>query len=131
MVKQFSDKSQENKDQIREMIAEVKFRKAERLFEEAQYRANKEEYAAAKIYCDQIIEGYPDTPFAESAREILGKGEGKPGVPTPYLSWMTTVFPTRDKIGPIVKSAEESRAKGGAVSDPAGVMASGGGPIRR
>lgn len=135
MVKQFSDKSQENKDQIRDMIAEVKFRKAERLFEEAQYRANKEEYAAAKIYCDQIIEGYSDTPFAESAREIIGKGEGKPGVPTPYLSWMTTVFPTRDKIGPIVKSAEESRIKGGAsdaaIPDAAGVMASGGGPVRR
>jgi outer membrane protein assembly factor BamD (BamD/ComL family) len=111
MVKQFPDKAQENKDQIREMMAEVKFRKAERLYDEALYRANKEEYAAAKIYCDQIIEDYDDTPFAEKAKEILGKGEGKPGVPTPYLHWMTTVFPTRDKIGPIIKAAEAAQMK--------------------
>jgi outer membrane protein assembly factor BamD (BamD/ComL family) len=111
MVKQFPDKAQENKDQIREMMAEVKFRKAERLYDEALYRANKEEYAAAKIYCDQIIEDYDDTPFAEKAKEILGKSEGKPGVPTPYLHWMTTVFPTRDKIGPIIKAAEAAQIK--------------------
>jgi outer membrane protein assembly factor BamD (BamD/ComL family) len=126
MVKQFPDKAKENKDQIREMIAEVKFRKAERLYEEAQYRANKEEYSAAKIYADRILENYEDTPFAEKAREMIAKGDGKPGVPTPYLNWMTTVFPTRDKIGPIVKAAEEARAK-----EPATVMASGDGPIRR
>ncbi len=126
MVKQFPDKSQENKDEIREMIAEVKFRKAERLYDEAQYRANKEEYAAARIYADRILENYADTPFADQAREIVAKGDGKPGVPTPYLNWMTTVFPTRDKIGPIVKAAEENRA-----TEPAGVMASGDGPVRR
>jgi hypothetical protein len=57
---------------------------------------------------------------------MIAKGDGKPGVPTPYLNWMTTVFPTRDKIGPIVKAAEEARAK-----EPATVMASGDGPIRR
>ncbi|MFN6164849.1 MAG: outer membrane protein assembly factor BamD [Planctomycetota bacterium] len=126
MVKQFSDKSQENKDQIREMIAEVKFRKAERLYEESQYRANRQEYNAAKIYADKILENYEDTPFADKAREIVAKADGKPAVPTPYMNWMTTVFPTRDKIGPIIKAAEESRAK-----EPTGVMASGDGPIRR
>jgi outer membrane protein assembly factor BamD (BamD/ComL family) len=126
MVKQFPDKSQERKDPIREMMAEVKFRKAERLYDEAQYRANKEEYAAAKIYADRILERYEDTPFAEKAREIVAKGDGKPGVPEPYLNWMTTVFPTRDKIGPIVKAAEEARSK-----ESQGVMASGDGSIRR
>jgi outer membrane protein assembly factor BamD (BamD/ComL family) len=126
MVKQFPEKALENKDPIREMMAEVKFRKAERLYDEAQYRANKEEYAAAKIYCDRILEDFPDTPFAEKAREIIAKGDGKPAVPTPYMSWMTTVFPTRDKIGPIVKAAEENRAK-----ESKGVMASGDGSTRR
>lgn len=126
MVKQFPDQAMENKDPIREMMAEVKFRKAERLFDQAQYRANKEEYAAAKIYCDRILEDFADTPFADKAQAIVAKADGKPAVPTPYLSWMTTVFPTRDKIGPIVKAAEESRAK-----EPAGVMASGAGPVRR
>jgi len=126
MVKQFPDQAFENKDQIREMMAEVKFRKAERLYDEAQYRANKEEYAAAKIYCDRILEDFSDTPFADKAREIIGKGDGKPAVPTPYMSWMTTVFPTRDKIGPIVKAAEENRAK-----ESKGIMASGDGSTRR
>lgn len=109
MVKQFPDQAQDQKDSIREMMAEVKFRKAERLWDEAQYRANKEDYGAAVIYCERILRDYEDTPFAEQARGVLAKAEGKPGVPTPYLNWLTTVFPSRDKVGPIVKAAEKAR----------------------
>ncbi len=108
IVKQFPDKAQQNKEQIRELMAEVKFRKAERLYDEALYRANKEEFAAARIYCDRILQDYEDTPFAEKARGLIAKGEGKPDVPTPYLYWMTTVFPSRDKIAPLIKAGQDA-----------------------
>jgi outer membrane protein assembly factor BamD (BamD/ComL family) len=110
IVKQFPDHAQKQKDQIRELMAEVKFRKAERLYDEALYRANKEEYAAARIYCDRILADYEDTPFSEKARAIIDKGEGKPDVPTPYLYWMTTVFPSRDKIAPLIKAGQAQSA---------------------
>jgi len=92
------------------MIAEVKFRKAERLYEEAQYRNNKQEYASAVIYCDRIIDTYPDTPFAERAKEMIAKADGKPAIPTPYLHWMTYAFPTRDKVTPLLKPTERETA---------------------
>jgi outer membrane protein assembly factor BamD (BamD/ComL family) len=103
MVRQFSKQASERKEPIAEMLAEVKYRQAERLYDEATYRNNKQEYAAAIVYCDRILDNYPDTPFAEKAQQIIDNAEGKPAVPTPYLHWMTYAFPTRDKVTPLLK----------------------------
>ncbi len=89
MVRQFSKQASERKEPIAEMLAEVKYRQAERLYDEATYRNNKQEYAAAIVYCDRILDNYPDTPFADKAQQIIDNAEGKPSVPTPYLHWMT------------------------------------------
>ena len=103
MVRQFSKQASERKESIAEMLAEVKYRQAERLYDEATYRNNKQEYAAAIVYCDRILGNYPDTPFAEKAQEIIDEADGKPSVPTPYLHWMTYAFPSRDKVTPLLK----------------------------
>ena len=103
MVRQFSKQASERKEPIAEMLAEVKYRQAERLYDEATYRNNKQEYAAAIVYCDRILGNYPDTPFAEKAQEIIDEADGKPSVPTPYLHWMTYAFPSRDKVTPLLK----------------------------
>jgi outer membrane protein assembly factor BamD (BamD/ComL family) len=110
IVRQFPKQASERREQVGEMIAEVKFRKAERLYEEAEYRNNKQEYASAVIYCDRIIDTYPDTPFAERAKEMIAKADGKPAIPTPYLHWMTYAFPTRDKVTPLLKPTERETA---------------------
>jgi len=103
MLRQFPEKSQNEREKISEAAAEVKYRKAERLFDQAQYRVNKQEYAAAKIYSDQILDDFEDTPFADRVRDLVAKGEGKPSVPTPYLNGITKVFPSRDRVSPLVK----------------------------
>ena len=103
MVRQFSKQASERKESIAEMLAEVKYRQAERLYDEATYRNNKQEYAAAIVYCDRILGNYPDTPFAEKAQEIIDEADGKPSVPTPYLHWMTYACPSRDKVTPLLK----------------------------
>jgi outer membrane protein assembly factor BamD (BamD/ComL family) len=107
MVRQFSKQASERKEPIAEMLAEVKYRQAERLYDEATYRNNKQEYAAAIVYCDRILDNYPDTPFADKAQQIIDKAEGKPSVPTPYLHWMTYAFPTRDKVTPLLKPTQQ------------------------
>lgn len=111
MVRQFSKQASERKEPIAEMLAEVKYRQAERLYDEATYRNNKQEYAAAIVYCDRILDNYSDTPFAEKAQQIIDKAEGKPSVPTPYLHWMTYAFPTRDKVTPLLKPTQEEIAQ--------------------
>ncbi|MCE2813199.1 MAG: outer membrane protein assembly factor BamD [Planctomycetaceae bacterium] len=111
MVRQFSKQASERKEPIAEMLAEVKYRQAERLYDEATYRNNKQEYAAAIVYCDRILDNYPDTPFADKAQQIIDNAEGKPSVPTPYLHWMTYAFPTRDKVTPLLKPTQEEIAQ--------------------
>jgi outer membrane protein assembly factor BamD (BamD/ComL family) len=111
MVRQFSKQASERKEPIAEMLAEVKYRQAERLYDEATYRNNKQEYAAAIVYCDRILDNYSDTPFAEKAQQIIDNAEGKPSVPTPYLHWMTYAFPTRDKVTPLLKPTPEEIAQ--------------------
>ena len=111
MVRQFSKQASERKEPIAEMLAEVKYRQAERLYDEATYRNNKQEYAAAIVYCDRILDNYSDTPFAEKAQQIIDNAEGKPSVPTPYLHWMTYAFPTRDKVTPLLKPTQEEIAQ--------------------
>jgi tetratricopeptide (TPR) repeat protein len=115
MVRQFSKQASERKEPIAEMLAEVKYRQAERLYDEATYRNNKQEYAAAILYCDRILDNYPDTPFADKAQQIIDKAEGKPSVPTPYLHWMTYAFPTRDKVTPLLKPTQQEIAQRQAV----------------
>ena len=115
MVRQFSKQASERKEPIAEMLAEVKYRQAERLYDEATYRNNKQEYAAAIVYCDRILDNYPDTPFADRAQQIIDKAEGKPSVPTPYLHWMTYAFPTRDKVTPLLKPTQQEIAQRQAV----------------
>ena len=115
MVRQFSKQASERKEPIAEMLAEVKYRQAERLYDEATYRNNKQEYAAAIVYCDRILDNYPDTPFADKAQQIIDKAEGKPSVPTPYLHWMTYAFPTRDKVTPLLKPTQQEIAQRQAV----------------
>jgi outer membrane protein assembly factor BamD (BamD/ComL family) len=115
MVRQFSKQASERKEPIAEMLAEVKYRQAERLYDEATYRNNKQEYAAAILYCDRILDNYPDTPFADKAQQIIDKAEGKPSVPTPYLHWMTYAFPTRDKVTPLLKPTQQEIAQKQAV----------------
>jgi outer membrane protein assembly factor BamD (BamD/ComL family) len=110
MVRQFSKQSSERKEPIAEMLAEVKYRQAERLYDEATYRNNKQEYAAAIVYCDRILDNYQDTPFAEKAQETIDEADGKPSVPTPYLQWMTYAFPSRDKVTPLLKPTEQEVA---------------------
>ncbi|MFM7518594.1 MAG: outer membrane protein assembly factor BamD [Pirellula sp.] len=111
MVRQFSKQASERKEPIAEMLAEVKYRQAERLYDEATYRNNKQEYAAAIVYCDRILDNYPDTPFADKAQQMIDNAEGKPSVPTPYLHWMTYAFPTRDKVTPLLKPTQEEIAQ--------------------
>lgn len=115
MVRQFPKQASERKEPIAEMLAEVKYRQAERLYDEATYRNNKQEYAAAIVYCDRILDNFADTPFADKAQAIIDNAEGKPSVPTPYLHWMTYAFPSRDRVTPLLKPTEQEVAQRQAV----------------
>lgn len=106
-LKQFPEDYRRDKDEIDRMYTELVNRKAERLFHNAEYRFNKGEARAAKMKCEEILEKYDQTAFAQPAREMILNLDGKPDEPTPYLSELTTLFPTRDKTAPLRKPLPE------------------------
>jgi len=103
MVRQFPQKAKEEQDQIQDAFKEVRYRRAERLFTNATYRFNKSEARAASMHCAQLLAEYSDTPFADQAKAMMEKTGGMPAEPIQHMSWLADLFPTRDKIAPLLK----------------------------
>lgn len=103
MVRQFPQKAREEEEKIKEAYAEVRYRRAEKLFTHAQYRYNKSEARAARIHCTAILSQYSDTPFADQATVMMEKTGGMPAEPVQQLGWLADLFPNRDKIKPLLK----------------------------
>ncbi len=106
ITRQFPNEMQEHKEFIQKAYAEVRYRKAERLWVQANYRKNREENNSAKIYLDQILVEYSDTPFAEKAREALKDLEGLPDDPPQRFQWIARWFPESDPVKPFLERSE-------------------------
>jgi outer membrane protein assembly factor BamD (BamD/ComL family) len=88
-------------DMVARASAEIAFLHAERIAYRAEYREKKKEFRAARMYYNQLLEQYPDTPQAETARERLAQIEQLPSVPEQRLSWLTTIFPDQKRTKPL------------------------------
>jgi outer membrane protein assembly factor BamD (BamD/ComL family) len=99
----FPDKMGQPKyaEMVARAAAEITFHKAERVAYRASYREKRKEYGAAAFYYRRILEDFGDTPHAENARERLSEIETLPEIPTPRLSWLTTVFPDSHASDPL------------------------------
>jgi len=103
MTRQYREKAEGQKDQIELAMKEVRYRRAEREFSTATYRYNKSEAKAARIHCMKILTDFGDTPFADKAKVMMEKTGGMPSEPIQQLSWLADLFPSRDKITPLIK----------------------------
>jgi len=103
MVRQFPQKAREEEEKIKDAFVEVRYRRAERLYTQAKYRYNKSEARAARMHCTEILSKYSDTPFADQAKEMMEQTGGMPAEPVQQLSWLADLFPSRDKIKPLLK----------------------------
>ncbi|TWT75070.1 tetratricopeptide repeat protein [Allorhodopirellula solitaria] len=104
----FPDKMQEQEtaDMIARAAAEVAYRRAEHLFERAQYREKRSENRAAAKYYQNILDNYPSTPLADKSRERLEAISGLPPVPPERLTWLKAVFPDSQKSTPLITKFE-------------------------
>jgi tetratricopeptide (TPR) repeat protein len=99
----FPDKLADPKygDMVARAAAEISYARAQRLTYRADYREKRKEYGAARYYYHQLLEAYPDTPHADTARERLAQIEKLPAVPQSRLSWLTTIFPDTERSKPL------------------------------
>jgi outer membrane protein assembly factor BamD (BamD/ComL family) len=103
MTRQFRDQSLKEETKIKEAYAEVRFKRAEKLYTNALWRLNKSEARSARIHCTEILTKYADTPFADKAKAMMEKTGGMPAEPIQQLTWLADLFPSRDKIAPMLK----------------------------
>lgn len=101
--RRFPDKLAEKEygDMVARAAAEIAFMRAERLIYRANYREKRKEFRAARFYYNQLLQQFPDTPQAETARERLAQVEELPAVPEQRLSWLTTIFPDDRRSKPL------------------------------
>lgn len=106
----FPDKLAEKEygDRVSKAAAEIAFLRAERLRYRAGYRERRKEYGAARYYYNLLIQKYPDTPHADTARERLANIQELPGTPPQRLSWLTTIFPDSSSSSPPLELSEPS-----------------------
>jgi outer membrane protein assembly factor BamD (BamD/ComL family) len=103
MIRQFPQKANEQEEQIQDLMKEVRYRQAEKLYTQAEWRYRKSEARAARMLCVDILKKYDDTPFAADAKTIMEKTGGLPPEPVQQMSWLADLFPSRDKITPLLK----------------------------
>ncbi len=92
IVKQFPKDAQTKQLELRESMATIRYLMAEREWHSAEYRYLQGENLSSRMYLEQLIEKYPDTKFAELARERLNEVQGKPDRPPQKFAPLVKLF---------------------------------------
>ncbi len=104
IMKQFPNDAKEHRDFLNRAYAEIRYKKSERLFDQARYRMKRGENNAARIYLDKVLVEFNDTPFADQAREAQTEIAALPGEPQRYFQWLAAIFPENSKTRPLLES---------------------------
>lgn len=106
IVRQFPNDYRQHEEYVTKAYKEVRYRKAERLWVQADYRINRQENNSARIYIDQILVEFSDTPFADKAREAQAKIKDLPDDPPERFRWISRWFPDPDPVKPFIHHSE-------------------------
>lgn len=109
--RQFPIEAEREREYLVRAKAEVRFRKAEREWQMAEYFHRKAEFGAAKFYYAIILREYGDTSFAERTRERIVEIGGLPDVPAQRFEWLVDLFPREDKVRPLIATDKPKTKK--------------------
>jgi outer membrane protein assembly factor BamD (BamD/ComL family) len=109
IVRLFPNEANTKQQELREAMVRIKYLKAEREWESGLYRQRQGENLSARMYLQRLVEDYPDTPFAQSAQELLAQMEGKPDRPPQYFAPLIKVFRVDDDERPWSKPGEQTQ----------------------
>jgi outer membrane protein assembly factor BamD (BamD/ComL family) len=98
--RQFPNEARQEHEFLARAAAEVRFKKAEREWDLAQYYVRRGEYGSARLYQQTLVDEFDDTPYAERAREQLGEQRDLPAQPTKYGAWLVDYFPREEPAKP-------------------------------
>jgi outer membrane protein assembly factor BamD (BamD/ComL family) len=107
MWRAFPQESEKEREFLDRASAEIRYKKAEKLWHWGQYYDRRKEYRAAGHYYARVSREYDDTQFAQRAGARLAEIEGLPPVPAQLLEPLVKLIPSSDKIQPMVDAAKK------------------------
>lgn len=93
---------EENREMVGKSAARIEHLRAERIYYSARFRELRSENKAAKFYYQQILDKYPTTSYAETARERMAELADSPDTPPKRLAWLTKIIPDGEPAKPIM-----------------------------
>jgi outer membrane protein assembly factor BamD (BamD/ComL family) len=107
MRRQFPRESAAEREYLDRAAAEIRYKKAEKVWRMAEYFHFRSEYQAAGMYYKRVLDEFEDTPFAEKSQARLAEIAGKPPKPQQYAPWLLDLLPKRDRITRVLDAVEE------------------------
>jgi outer membrane protein assembly factor BamD (BamD/ComL family) len=111
MRKQFPLDAEREREFLARALAEVRYRKAEREFQIAEYHDARAEYGAARYYYAIVLNEYGDTRFAQFSRERVAAIAGYPDVPPQRFEWLVDAFPREEEVRPLIATDKPKSKK--------------------
>jgi len=96
LTSQFGGQMDSEKEHVRQALREIEAQLAEREWERGEYYYQGKFYRAARDYYQAVLKEYPDSRFAQMARDRLTEIKDLPDQPKNGVEWLTSKF-TRDK----------------------------------
>ncbi len=109
ILRQFPKEAGEKREDLNLALAKIHFLKAERYWEQAEFRRKRQEYEAARRNLNIIIDKYADTPFAEKAKENLESLKDKGDDPPRYFAPLERIFPERGAERPWLQNTGSTK----------------------
>jgi outer membrane protein assembly factor BamD (BamD/ComL family) len=106
MRRMFPNESRNDREFLDKAAAEIRYKKAERLWKMAQYYDRRWEYGGARYHYEELLREFDDTPLADRAKQRLSEIAEEPATPPQPLQWLVDLFPESDPLQPILDKAK-------------------------
>jgi outer membrane protein assembly factor BamD (BamD/ComL family) len=97
MLSQFPEELGKERERVIQAGKAVRAQMAQRDYEMAEFYCKTKHYGAASIYFNSVIKDFPETQFAEMARQRLAEIKDLPPEPPQRFKWLANLFPGQSK----------------------------------
>ena len=109
MRRQFPVDAAKEKEFLDRANAEIRYKKAEKVWLLGEYYHKRSEYRAAQTHYARLLKEYNDTPFARRAEQRIEKTADLPAVPPQKLPWLVNLLPQSDKVKPLLAASQQAK----------------------
>ncbi len=111
LLLQFSNELGEERERVLQTRSAVRAQQSERDWDFASYYVQGGHNRAARKVLEKLLQKYPETKFAELARQQLADLEGLPDHPKEHLIWLANIFPKPKQLPQPINAQHRSELR--------------------